>query len=326
MRTSFALAALTASASATLPTLKESVQFIGGFLDKFAIDNSLTELETCTTDAQSEVELAFQTIAELEAGQKIKAAADIAKFQQNLSTVLSACTSMQDDILRLKAWSAIFKDQTELVSTITKHVLLHPTRVANDVKAAQTDVAANNWNAAGADFADLVELGLGPVPSMMEEIMPMFDLMSVPEFLGGFLEGMVGESHLTEIEACYSGATPMVHYAQSFIEELLHLQIIKALESFEAFVYHFQVDLAPCTQMQGDLKTIEDWAAQFKNPAALIPTITKHVLFHKSKIQADWTAEKNDWASGNYFQAGKEMADLVVLAVGPIAEPTAFLQ
>lgn len=32
-----------------------------------------------------------------------------------------------------------------------------------------------------------------------------FDAMSVPDFVAGFIYGMTGDNHLTEIEACYQG-------------------------------------------------------------------------------------------------------------------------
>jgi len=317
-----------AAAGFVLPDLRDSVQFLGGFFDQIAMDNNMDELMVCTNEAQDEVALAFTVIDELNAGKKVKAAADMARFQQNLQVVINDCMSMQDDILRLKAWTSIFSDQTELVSTITKNILKKPIKVTNDIKATEADWSSGNYNQSGADFAKLMEIGLGPIPTMMGELMPMIDLLSVPEFLAGFMEGMVGESDLTEIESCYSGVTPLVHYAQSAISDVLHLQIVKAIENLEAFIYHFQLDLAPCTHMQDDLKSIESWAAQFKNPAALIPEITKHVLFHKKKIESDWTTEKSDWASGLYVQAGKEMADIVTLVFGPItpAPADAFLQ
>lgn len=32
-----------------------------------------------------------------------------------------------------------------------------------------------------------------------------FDAESVPQFIAGFMYGMTGYNHLTEIEACYTG-------------------------------------------------------------------------------------------------------------------------
>ena len=32
-----------------------------------------------------------------------------------------------------------------------------------------------------------------------------FDAMAVPDFVAGFIYGMTGDNHLSEIEACYQG-------------------------------------------------------------------------------------------------------------------------
>ena len=122
-----------AAAGFVLPDLRDSVQFLGGFFDQLAMDNNMPELMVCTNDAQAEVQLAFTVIDELNAGKKVKAAADMAKFQQNLQVVINDCMSMQEDILRLKAWTSIFSDQTELVSTITKNILKKPIKVTNEI-------------------------------------------------------------------------------------------------------------------------------------------------------------------------------------------------
>ena len=39
---------------------------------------------------------------------------------------------------------------------------------------------------------------------------PNFAIMSVPDFVAGFVYGMTGSNHLTEIEACYTGAENIV--------------------------------------------------------------------------------------------------------------------
>ena len=106
-------------------------------------------------------------------------ASDIAKFTAGLPAVLSACQSMTDDMARLTAWAQIFHDQTELVSTVTKHILAHPVTVIQDVESA-----INYWNTGdayntGVELAKIVEIAIGPVSSMMTQMNYMFEIMSV---------------------------------------------------------------------------------------------------------------------------------------------------
>jgi len=37
-----------------------------------------------------------------------------------------------------------------------------------------------------------------------------FDVMAAPDFVAGFIYGMTGDNHLTEIEACYNGGYQIV--------------------------------------------------------------------------------------------------------------------
>ena len=66
------------------------------------------------------------------------------------------------------------------------------------------------------------------------------------------------------------------------------------------------------------MKTLEDWAKIFKEPAELIETLTMHWLLHEKAVKKDISAWKADWAADNYFKAGADIADAVTLMIGPI--------
>ncbi len=86
----------------------------------------------------------------------------------------------------------------------------------------------------------------------------------------------------------------------------------------EQFVYHFQLDVAPCTNMGDDIQAIEQWATIFKTPKALVSTATKHYLLHKKAITTDIATVKADWDAKSFFAAGVAAADLVTVLVGHI--------
>jgi len=222
---------------------------------------------------------------------------------------------MQDDVTALKAWLSQYSDRTILVSHITKQLLLHPTDATREVEDALDAEHSGDFSRCGKDVADLVVLTMGTVHA---ERQVEFDLKAIPEVVAGFIFGMVGENHLTEMETCYTSTQPLVTYAENFVKEIESLDFIKAIETLEAFVYHFQLDVQPCKNMQDDIAAIEGWAAQFKDPAALAEKVAKHYLLHKKAIQADIAQEKLDWANGQYFLAGQEIADIAIQAIGPI--------
>ena len=53
--------------------------------------------------------------------------------------------------------------------------------------------------------------------------------------------------------------------------------------------------------MGDDIKAIEEWSKIFANKTKLIETVTKHMLLHKKKIEADIKSAKTDWNSGNFY-------------------------
>ena len=70
--------------------------------------------------------------------------------------------------------------------------------------------------------------------------------------------------------------------------------------------------------MDDDIAAIESWAKIFTEPTTPASTVAKHWLFHGSQIKSDFSQEEADWAAGSYFNAGKDIADALTLAVGPI--------
>lgn len=140
-------------------------------------------------------------------------------------------------------------------------------------------------------------------------------LLALPELAAGFVYGMVGDNHLTEMESCYQGTAPLLSYLEGALADLEHFQIFKAMGQFELFVFHFQQDIAPCSMMSDDIAEIESWATAFTNPTSLISEVTKHYLLHKKAVTADIAAVKADWATGAYFATGKDAADLLTVLI-----------
>jgi len=63
---------------------------------------------------------------------------------------------------------------------------------------------------------------------------------------------------------------------------------------------------------------IVDWASILSNPTKAKIVIGKNFVLHKRGITKDEDAIKADFASGNYFQAGVDSADIMTLLLGPV--------
>ena len=147
------------------------------------------------------------------------------------------------------------------------------------------------------------------------------DAMAVPDFVAGFVYGMTGNNHLTEIEACYQGGTEVVDDVQDAVARIESGSYITGFAEIGKIINEFPATLTTCQNMDDDIAAIESWATIFTEPEILAKTLSKNWLLHRRTIKEDLAKESTDWASGNYFDAGKDTALALTEAVGPIESP-----
>lgn len=185
-------------------------------------------------------------------------------------TALTACEGMDEDVAAIESWASIFKSKTDLVATITKHMLLHRKEIMGDVQSVKTDWNGGEYYNAGKATADLLTVAIGPieVPSAAESNVLGMDLDALPDLAAGFVYGMVGENHLTEMQTCYKSSKPLLDYLDAALNDLEAFHIFATIKQFELFLFHFQEDVAPCTHgsMGDDLSEIAQWASIFTEP------------------------------------------------------------
>lgn len=280
-------------------------------------DSHLTEISTCVTDGEGVVSDVEALVADLKAGKKIKAAMAAKKLVGEFPATLSACEGMGSDFTAIEVWAKQFASPKTLVETVTKHMVMHHTEIMTDVTAVETDWNAAEYFQSGKAAADLLTVAVGPiVPATTNNL--ELDIMMLPDLAAGFMYGMVGDNHLAEFESCYAGVTPLYGFLETALTDLESFHIFGAIKSLEAFVFHFQEDVAPCTHMSDDVAAIEAWAQVFKSPKTLAANVAKHYMLHKKAVTADITAVKTDWAAKSYFSTGKDAADLITVLIGSI--------
>ena len=76
---------------------------------------------------------------------------------------LNTCESMQDDLSAIASWADVFTSKTKLISTVTKHYLLHKRAVTTDIATLKSDFATGAYFLAGEDLATLANVLLGPI-------------------------------------------------------------------------------------------------------------------------------------------------------------------
>ena len=238
--------------------------FVGGLLEGMVGDNHLTEISTCFTDGEATVTDVEAIVKAVEAGHWFKAAEDVKTTVTAFHTALTACESMGDDLKAVEQWASIFTHKTDLISTVTKHMIFHKSEIMGDINTIKVDWSGAEYYQAGKATADLLTVAIGPIEVPSEEVVGL-DIMMLPDLAAGFVYGMVGDNHLEEIEACYAGVSPLWTYLDASLKDLEAFHIFAAIKQFEKFVLNFQTDMAPCMHgaMHDDLSAIEQWATIF---------------------------------------------------------------
>ena len=111
-----------------------------------------------------------------------------------------------------------------------------------------------------------------------------FSIAAVPELVAGFVFGMTADNKLSEIEACMTNGELMVTEIKKGIADFKRGGMkadINGIVELGFVAAQIPSTLHKCKSMGDDISAIESWAAIFKDPEALVATVTKHYLFHK---------------------------------------------
>merc|ERR1712242_645193 len=145
---------------------------------------------------------------------------------------------------------------------------------------------------------------MGIIKNKKTKKMPVlsFDVMAAPDFIAGFMYGMTGVNHLTEIEACYQGGQQIVTDAHTAWVEGTSGDWFKAIRDAGTAWNEIGSAMTTCQGMDEDVAAIEEWATIFTEPTKLSKTVGKNWLLH-----------------GRTIKAGVDTAMALTEAVGPIA-------
>lgn len=100
------------------------------------------------------------------------------------------------------------------------------------------------------------------------------------------------------------------------------MYFVAAFKDLQDFLMSVSYCADPCLKdnIKDDIGSIQTWIEQFKDMSSLVSRVCGNYITHWKVIKADISHEKADWAAGNYFKAGADMADIVTLAFGPMSE------
>ena len=61
-------------------------------------------------------------------------------------------------------------------------------------------------------------------------------IAEVPEFIAGFLYGMTGANHLTELQTCIEGTSELLPYIEGWIHDMENFDFVSAWDNYDAFL------------------------------------------------------------------------------------------
>ena len=155
-------------------------------------------------------------------------------------------------------------------------------------------------------------------------------IQQAEEFVAGVLYGLIQKDDLEYIQSCLADADQVekeVNEAITDFEKGDVSSIIAGIGVIGTLLSELPEDLKDCQDMQGDLTRISNWInGLIADPVALAEQIAVNVIKNFTKITGDVNAVTSDITKADYYSAGSDIADIVVLTLGqiPAEEMTLF--
>ena len=148
-------------------------------------------------------------------------------------------------------------------------------------------------------------------------------IKDVEHFVAGLIFGLVNHNDFPYIETCLQDARTLDEEITEALADFAKKDIYSILDGIKLIgkaLTELPQDLGQCKEMQADLKKIESWATIFKHPLALARALSSNVWQHLPEIYTDVNTLITDLGTHDMSDAGQEVAEILVLALGPVAE------
>ena len=161
-----------------LPIKPDDVaKFVDGLLNGLVQENNFDEIQTCLKDQETLAPMLVEAIDDFKKKDVmdiIKAVTIVGKMLATVETDLTDCGSMGPDLLRIKAWSAIFKNPIKLFQVMFTNTLSHIDAIHTDIGSIIVDAETDQMKDLGEQIADILVLQLGPVPKINDYYFGVF--------------------------------------------------------------------------------------------------------------------------------------------------------
>lgn len=292
--------------------------FVAGFMFGMTGDNHLTEIEACYQGGEVMLPEIESGIADFKSGGWNNDVQGVMQFGLAILQVpasLKTCEAMGDDLKAIEQWASIFKDPKKLASTVSKHYLFHKADIQADIKSVETDWTTGTYFKSGEDLAALMTLAIGPITPALEGMaLPPVDPF-VPDFTAGLIKGFTGNDHKKELEGCMTDLTPIADDLLAVVADAKAGHFLKIASDLGNVIWMLPDAVSSCgelTELEADLKVMEDWAEVLKNPIEVTKIASKNWLFHGTHVKDDVKEQQDDYTKADYFGVGEMTADIAL--------------
>ena len=156
------------------------------------------------------------------------------------------------------------------------------------------------------------------------------EVKQVEELLGGLIYGLIQKDDLKYIETCMTDSDHVVAQINEAVGDFMKedvQDIIAGVQVLATLAAELPDDFNDCKAMEADATKISNWAKGLAaNPGATAAMVATNVIKNISGILDDINKSSSDIASGDYYTAGQDIADVVILTVGAIPEDPESIQ
>ena len=142
------------------------------------------------------------------------------------------------------------------------------------------------------------------------------------DLLAGIIFGLIQKDDMKYIETCMTDSAHVEQEVNDAVQDFMKgdvESIIRGVEIVGTLLTELPVDLKDCQEMQGDITRISTWInGIISDPVKLVETLTTNLIKNFAKIQTEINTTSADIAKADYYTAGEDISDIVVLTLGKI--------
>ena len=149
------------------------------------------------------------------------------------------------------------------------------------------------------------------------------DIQQAEEFLGGIIYGLIQKDDLKAIETCLKDADTVEKEVNEAVTDFMKgdlNDILAGITVLGQLIQELPQDLGDCQAIQGDIDRIEKWASIFSDPKQLMTTVVENLIKHYGAIFKDIDQTSADIGKADFYTAGADVADILVLTLGAVPE------